>query len=249
MSLQATINIDIDVYDKKHILINAKQLDNKSRFISATCYSHGELLAINSGEHAAYIRYRKPDEYSVFNFCQIDRYGKILIELTEQMLASAGICRADLIIVNKGSANVNTSTGEITTIDGASILSTMTFYIDVQEASIDNSEVESSYEFSGLNEALERFEAEYKNVSMLAKSYATGNAGGIRENEDYDNAKYYAELALKNAYGGDSIVIGIKCGDDTTYRTGRVTINADDVGAIPSNDIATINEVKNYLGI
>lgn len=249
MSLQATINIDIDVYDKKHVLINAKQLDNKSRYIYATCYNHGELLSINSGEHAAYVRYRKSDGYAVFNFCEIDRWGKVLIELTEQMLSSSGVCCADLIIVNKGSANVNTNTGEITTIDGASILSTMTFYIDVQEASIDNSEIESSYEFSGLNEALERFESEYKNVSMLAKSYATGNAGGIRENEDYDNAKYYAELALKNAYGGDSIVVGIKCGNEDTYRTGRVTINANDVGAVPAADIATINEVKNYLGI
>lgn len=195
MSLQTTINLNVDFYDKKYILINAKQYDKKSRFLLVTCYNRGEILSINSSEHSAYIRYKKSDGHSVFNSCDINRKGEILVELTEQMLVSGGICYADLVIVDKGSASVDIETGEIITIDNSSILSTMTFCIDVSESAIENSELESSYEFNGLNTALEKAEAEYTNVIRLSKSYAVGDAGGIRENEDVDNSKYYYQLA------------------------------------------------------
>lgn len=248
MSLQTITNINVDFYDKKYILINAKQLDKSSRFLSVTCYNHGEIFRINSGEHSAYIRYKKADDNSVFNFCDIDRKGNILVELTEQMLASDGICCADLVIVNKGSADVNVETGEIVAIDNAAILSTMTFCIDVSETAVSNSDIESSYEYDGLNIALEKAEAEYQNVVTAAKSWAVGGTG-IRAGEDENNAKYYAELALKNAFGAGSVVTGIKCTNDSDYRVGKVTINAENVGAVSVDDIATIDEVKSYLGI
>ena len=60
----------------------------------------------------------------------------------------------------------------------------MVFYIDVSEVPVNNYEIESSYEYNGLNVALEKAEAEYKEVIQLSKSYAVGNADGLRENED-----------------------------------------------------------------
>ena len=248
MALQIKTNIDIDFYDNKYIRIDAKQYDKNSRFLSFTCYNQGEIYSLNSGEHSAYVRYRKADGYGVFNFCEIDYKGKILVELTEQMLASEGVCYADLVITKKGSASIDADTGEIVTIDDTSILSTMTFCIDVAQSPVDSSEIESSYEFNVLNETLEKYEANYKNVVQTAKSWAVGGTG-IREGEDEHNAKYYADLALKNAFGEDSVVTGIKCANDQDYRIGKVSIDAYNVGAIPSADIATINEVKNYLGI
>lgn len=198
MALQTITNINIDFYDKKYISINAKQYDKNSRFLSVTCYNHGELYPINASEHSAYIRYRKSDNHSVFNFCDIDYRGKILVELTEQMLASDGICYADLVIVNKGNAIVDEKTGEIVAIDNAAILSTMPIHIDVSAIAAENSDIESSYEFNGLNTALEKAESEYTNVIRLSKSYAVGDAGGIRDNEDTDNAKYYYELSAES---------------------------------------------------
>jgi hypothetical protein len=248
MSLQSITNINVDFYDRKYILINAKQYDRSSRFLSITCYNHGELYSINAGEHSAYIRYKKADNHSVFNFCEINNRGKILVELTEQMLASDGICYADLVIVNKGDANVDANTGKIITIDNASILSTMPLHIDVTGAAIENSDIESSYECNIINETLTKYEAQYKDVVQSAKSWAIGGTG-TRTNEDTDNAKYYAELALKNAYGGDSIVTGIKCTNDSSYRNGQVTISAYNVGAVSMSDVASVNEVKSYLGI
>ena len=198
MALQTTTNINIDFYDKKHILINAKQYDKKSRFISVTCYNHGENYPINSGEHSAYIRYKKADNYGVFNPCEIDRKGKIKVELTEQMLSADGICCADLVIVNKGGAKVDSQTGEIVYIENTSILSTMPIYIDVTETAVENSDIESSYEFNGFNTALEKAEAEYTEVMKTSKSWAVGGTG-IRDGEDTDNSKYYCEQSLASA--------------------------------------------------
>ena len=246
MALKTTMNINVDFYDKKYILINAKQLDKNSRFLSVTCYNHGESFTLGA-THSAYIRYKKADEYSVFNVCDIDK-GKVIVELTEQMLAASGICYADLIIVEGGSAQLDPDTGVITGIEGSSILSTMTFCIDVTEAAVDNLEIESNYDFDGLNEALDEMKADYQNVVKTARSWAIGGTG-VRDGEDEHNAKYYAELALKNAYGGDSIVTGIKCTNDSDYRNGQVTISAYNVGAVPTTDIATVKEVTEYLGI
>ena len=248
MALQNITNINVDFYDKKYILINAKQYDKNSRFISVTCYNHGEIFHINSGEHSAYIRYKKSDSQSVFNFCEINQKGKILVELTEQMLASSGVCYADLVIVNKGSANVDTETGEIVAIDNASILSTMTFCIDVSESAVENTSIESSYEFDGLNVALEKAEAEYKEVIQLAKSYAIGNADGIRENEDEDNAKYYYEKALKYANDSSASEANAKTymNDAKTYMNNAKT---SEVNASTSETNAEIymNNAETYM--
>lgn len=253
MALQVTTNINVDFYDKKYILINAKQLDKKARFLSVTCYNHGEPFALSPAQHSAYIRYKKADEHSVFNVCTIDR-NKIVVELTEQMLAVSGVCFADLVIVEGGNAIVDSNTGAITDIEGSSIISTMTFCIDVNEAAADSSDIESSYEFNLLNQTLDEYEASYQNVVKTAKSWAVGDTG-IRDGEDTNNAKYYADLALKNAYGGDSIVTGIKCTNDSDYRNGQVTISAYNVGAVPvgtavlKTDVATVDEIKEFLGI
>ncbi len=252
MALTTTMNINVDFYDKKYILINAKQLDKNSRFLSVTCYNHGKPFTL-SAAHSAYIRYKKADEHSVFNVCTINR-GKVIVELTEQMLAVDGICSADLVIVEGGNAVVDPDTGVITSIEGSSILSTMTFHIDVSETAVDDSDIESNYEFNILNETLDKYEANYQNVVKTARSWAEGGTG-IRDGEDEHNAKYYAELALKNAYGGDSIVTGIRGANEydasgnPQFRNGQVTISAYNVGAVPTADIATVSEVTEYLGI
>ena len=203
MALECITNINVDFYDKKYILLNAKQFDKKTRFLSVTCYNHGELYPFDSRYHLAYVRYKKSDDNAVFNFCEITKDGTILVELTEQMLASSGICVADLVIVNRGQAEVDTETGEIINIDRASVLSTMTFHIDVTETAVDNAQIESSYEYSAFNQSLETYWTDFEEVMQTAKSYAVGNAGGIRENEDFDNAKYYYELALANKNASD----------------------------------------------
>lgn len=250
MSLKIITHLNVDFYDKKYILINAKQYDSGSRYILITCYNHGEIYPINANEHSAYVRYKKSDNQSVFNFCEIDLDGKILIELTEQMLARDGICYVDLVIVTKGNAEVNADTGEITAINNSAILSTMTFCIDVSQTAVENSEIESSYEFNAFNETLKKYEAYYQDVITAAKSWAEGGTG-IRDDEDIHNAKYWAEIAHLYVLGDldDKIVTGVKGEAEEDYRVGFVTLTPENIGAIPNADIATVDETKSYLGI
>lgn len=220
MALQTTTNINVDFYDKEYIMINAKQYDDVSRFISITCYDQGNIMNINEYKHTAYIRYRKADGYGVLNSCRINSNGNVLVELTEQMLAADGICYVDLIIVNKGKAIVNLNTNEISVIDDSPILSTMAFCINVYEAVVDNSEIESSNEYGALNDALQQINADYSEVIRLAKSYAMGNANNIRENEDQDNSKYYYQMSKSYAMGDSSTV------DAFSVRDGEETDNS-----------------------
>lgn len=203
MALEIMKNINVDFYDKKYIMINAKQYDDSSRWITIACYNQGNVFNLSASKHSAYIKYKKADGNGVLNYCRINHRGEVLVELTEQMLAADGICYVDLVIVNKGSAMVNVDTGEIITIDETPILSTMAFCVNVYETSVNNSEIESSYEYDALNELMQRAEAEYSEVMKLSKSYAVGNAGGIRDNEDYDNAKYYYEQSIISANNAD----------------------------------------------
>lgn len=199
MALQTTANINVDFHDNKYIMINAKQYDSSSRWITITCYNQGKLFILSANKHSAYIKYRKADGNSVLSHCKINHKGEVLVELTEQMLAVGGICYVDLTIINKGHALVNVDTGNIIAIDDTPLLSTMAFCVNVYETTVDNSEIESSYEYDALNDLLERAEADYTEVIRMAKSYAVGNAGGIRDGENTDNSKYYYEQSLINA--------------------------------------------------
>ena len=199
MSLQSIVNINVDFYDREYIMINAKQYDSSSRWISITCYDRGNLFNLSASKHTAYIRYRKADGNGVLNSCRINYKGEVLVELTEQMLAADGICYVDLIIVNKGSAVINIDTGEVVTVDGSAIISTMAFCVNVYESAVDNSFIESTYEANALNELIQKAEAEYIEVIRLAKSYAIGTDNTVRENDEEDNARYYSQLSATSA--------------------------------------------------
>lgn len=244
MNLQSIVNIDVDFYDKKYILINAKQLDKGSRFLLVTCYNHGTRFPLDYASQSVYVRYKKADDYSVFNLCEIDKDGKILVELTEQMLAASGICTADLVIVNKRIANVDKDTLEVA-VQNAEVLSTMTFLIDVSEIAAENSEIESSYEYDGLNKALAEANAEYSNVIKWARSYATGD-GGVRYGEETDNAKYYYEQSRDNASNASQSEVNAKTSETNAKTSETNAAKSESVALTSANNALTyMNNAKN----
>lgn len=243
MALQIMTNINVDFYDKKYILINAKQYDDASRWISITCYNQGSIFNLSTSKHSAYIKYRKADGYGVLNSCKINNRGEVLVELTEQMLAADGICYVDLVIINKGSAMVNIETGEIIAIDDTPILSTMAFCVNVYETSVDNSEIESSYEYDALNDLMQKAEADYTEVIRLAKSYAVGDAGEIRDGENFDNSKYYCEQAHISA---DKAKVSEEnsATSETNAKTSETNAAASETNAKESETNASVSETN-----
>lgn len=169
MSLQTTTQLNIDFSTQKYISVDVKQYDRNSRFILVTCYHKGSLMPINNNTCFAYIRYRKSDNHGVFNTCKITSDGKILIELTEQMLATIGMSYVDLVIHEAIGLGVEVSendNGEIklTNVGENSIISTMTFCVNVHESALDNNDIESSYEYDALNDLLIEAKIDYQNV-------------------------------------------------------------------------------------
>ncbi len=232
-------NIDIDLYHKKYIAITAKQYDINSRYLLFTCYNQGNVFFLNSS-NCAFIRYRKPDDLGVFNQCTITSDGKILVELTEQMLSCPGHCDADILIVDNEENIIVNDGGNIQVKDGC-IISTMNFCINVIEAPLEHSEIESSYEFNALNDLIVKTTKDYTyvidqakasenaasdsadrsyNYALQSQSYAMGT-GDVRQDEAVNNAKYFYEQSkiISESLSGALRPMGTKKFEDLVLIT------------------------------
>lgn len=166
--------INVDFYDKKLITINAKQYDSFSRYISISCYNQGEFVFIDSKNRYAFVRYKKADGNNAFNQCIITKDGRIMLELTEQMLTANGYCYADVLIVTNNPVEtpenpITENTGKLIYIDNDSILSTMTFCIVTTSSAVDNVDIESSDEYNGLNDLIIKATEDYTYVMSACK--------------------------------------------------------------------------------
>lgn len=192
MNSQAVKKVGIDVSDNKYISINAKQYDRNLRYILITCYNQKVLFPIKKSVHSAYIRYKKPDNHEVFNTCEITENGEILVELTEQMLAVAGICYADVVIHKNMALEVDIAENddglvEIINVGNDGIISTMTFIVNVQEAAFDNEQIESSYEYNALNDLLTEAVRDYTEVLNTSWGYMNTTEGYMDTTNSYMN--------------------------------------------------------------
>ena len=170
MTLQVIKEIDIDFYDNQIVTVNAKQYDT-SRYVLVNCYTHGSRFYLNADSQSIFIRYRKDDEYSVFNTCQITDEGSVLVELNEQMLIDEGLCVADLLVVDKSNITPPeiTEDGDIILTSKTNIISTMKFYVNVISTPYEYDDLESSNEFQGLNDLFDKAYQDYSEVITLSK--------------------------------------------------------------------------------
>lgn len=177
MGIQIYRDISVDFSNARYIIMNAKQYDSKSRFIRMSCNNMGMPVNLNPDDYSAFIRYRKSDGYGVFNKCIISTDGKVIFELTEQMLSTVGTSYADLVILDVNKSDINTdvtiisSDGRIIENNG-SLASTMTFYINVMERPLNDDDIISTNEFSALNELLLKASTDYDYIVQTAQGYA-----------------------------------------------------------------------------
>ena len=186
--MQTKNKITLDLCTKNIVSINAKQYDKQSRYVEINCIDKGQKFDLSNSY--AYIRFKKPDGNAVFNKCNIDN-GNIIVELTEQMLAVPGKAIADILILE---VDIN-DLSDISTVK-SSVLSTMTFNINIIASAIDNSEIESSYEFNALNEALEKIEIDtdkfdkiFSEITELEKNVQIAEQKRVDEEIKRDSAE------------------------------------------------------------
>ncbi len=206
MSEFTKMKITLDFYNKNIVSVSAKQYDNQSRYIEISCTENGKAFLADKNTMSAYIRYRKPDGLGCFNECEITDEGNILVELTEQMLSAHGKAEADIMLLEK----VFTSGEKPTDIEDiyeihAPVISVMSFYVNIAPTALNHAQIESSYEFNALSNALSQIDYNNKKVEALDKE--------LTENE---NERKTAETARVNA-------------ENTRKTNETVRINAENI--------------------
>ena len=205
MNLKVIKEINIDFYDNKIITVEAKQYDKSSRFIQISCYENGKQIFLNKNNITAFIRYKKPDEYPVFNMCSITENGDILVELSEQMLATSGLCLADIVIVDQeGSQPTITEDGEIQLNNAGTIVSTMNFYINIISAPYDYQLLvsESESEITALNSLLDQATKDY--TLIIDETQKIQESVTISEQNAAQSAESAAQSAENAAHSAES---------------------------------------------
>ena len=155
--------IFLDFYINNIVTVNAKQLDTNARQINVTCTDHGKKVALDPENMSVFIRYKKSDGNIVFNDGYIQSDGTVNIVLTQQMLASVGRQKVDLVIVALGyieSVNLSEIDGIYKLKDSddkvVTVISTMSFFINVYETAIEHDTVSSTSEFEALLRGISR---------------------------------------------------------------------------------------------
>lgn len=168
MEIRKKLSLDFG-RDTHPITVFAKQNDKNTRFLEITPLNCGQAYALEDGITPR-LQLTKVDGHTVLNDAALEN-GVIVVELTPQALAAAGVAVA-----------------EIGLYKGEALLSSQIFYIDVERAAFDKDAPESSDEFNALTAAL----AEVNTVAERAATIASEIA-----NEAADNANGAAEGAEK----------------------------------------------------
>lgn len=126
MALETTKKISLDIYNNTIITINARQYDTLTRYVEVTCTEFGKKITLNPDEVIAFVRCEKPDGHQVLNTTQITSDGTVIVELTQQMLAVAGKCKVDVLIVKLSSTieSIVTDANVMTYIGDSSLMLT-----------------------------------------------------------------------------------------------------------------------------
>lgn len=156
------MDFNITSYDTSQ----AKNLDT-ARYILITVTENGLPRVILNTESPR-LRLHKPDNTYVYNTCEVVEDGRILVTLTEQILAYPGTATCDIQIVRNSDK---------------AIYSTKVFHIVIDIPAYDNKVIESSSEFGALNNLIAE-EQERINVIRELDKQITNNENIRKTNED-----------------------------------------------------------------
>lgn len=166
------LEIAVDFINPSYNISRAKRLDN-SRYIVCTLTENGVPRGVKTNEIAR-VRLQKPDKTYVYNDCELLEDGRVLITLTEQILAAEGNAVCDIQLTNE---------------DTGIIYSTKNFIINIDKTAVDNGVIESSDEFDALNNLIatnKKLNDEIKADENLRQS----NESARQQNEtDRENAE------------------------------------------------------------
>ena len=235
MQTTAAIKLDVASYLCPPT-VYAKQNDKGTRFVEAALLDNGAPYTIESGTTAR-IRILKPDNTAVYNIATISS-NIVTAELTSQALAAYGIAIA-----------------EIGLFKGEQILSTFTFYIRIERSAVDDSAIESTDEFTVLEQAIRDAGTATTSATSAASAANTAASNANAAKTAADNAASAANTAASdanaaktaadNAASAANSAAGVANNAASSANSAAGTANA---AAQAANDaISAIYHDKNFL--
>lgn len=275
MALESIKNMTVDLSrsDVYNDNVTAMQGDNGTRYVYVTVLNNGQAADLSNTYPV--LRGTKSDGTTIFNQCTISD-GKVIIELTENILAVDGIGRYELALYD---------TYPVEGEPAGNIIAAFPFHINVIKSSFDAVNVVSSNEYTVLNEAMqnipsiasiqqfeERVETLEGRIDSQIGSYtlgksvpvdaqftdttynnATSSADGLMSKEDFSKLDGIASGAEANQNAFSVVVAGSTQVSSAT-KTDTLTISGSNVTITGNTSTRTVTigvngtDVSNALG-
>ena len=145
--------------------VYAKQGDKNSRMLKVLLFNQGARVLPAVTDQIT-LRCIKPDQKSCMITGSVDDTGIISVELTDQCLAVPGSVRADITVQN-----------------GESVISSVTFFIQVSPMPLNSNQATSTNEFLSLIETLEAAKSA-TDLATKAAQQAQKTAQSVRDDAD-----------------------------------------------------------------
>ena len=136
--LQSEISIpeiSVDIWKDKYVHLSTKQMDN-ARYILITVTDNLIQKKIDLSS-TVNVRIKKPDGKAIFDEATVIADGRVLVKLTDQIVAVSGCAEMDLQIQN-----------------GDNVISTNIIHLDILSTPYPNSTIISTDEFDVLNQVI-----------------------------------------------------------------------------------------------
>ena len=228
MEIRQKLSLDFG-RDTHPITVFAKQNDKNTRFLEIAPLNCGQAYAIEDGVTPR-LQLTKADGHTVLNDATVEN-GVIVVELTPQALAAAGVAVA-----------------EIGLYKGEALLSSQIFYIDVERAAFDKDAPASSDEFNALVDALGKVDG---SVAAAGNAAAAANTAAGNADKATTKAGTATEAANDAATAANAAAqkagnVNIKAVQTATGATVTVT---DKEGVETSVHIDTLTAVNTWEDI
>ncbi len=240
--LQITQEIAVDLDDRSPFdYIVVKQGDKGSRVIAITLLQNKQTYSIPSGTTAC-VKYYKPDGNEVLNDCTISN-NKILMTYTEQMLASAGVGKGE-IMLTKDSKELKSATFYTKIVD--SVYKTDGMISDKEFLSLSSvlNTVDQASQAATTNANIAKQSAAKADSATSAANTATANANAATANAktaatDANNATNSAKTATTNANNAASAANQAKDNANSAANSAKSATSAADTATNAANQAAT----------
>lgn len=232
MEIRQKLSLDFG-RDTHPITVFAKQNDTKTRFLEITPLNCGQAYAIEDGVTPR-LQLTKADGHTVLNDATVEN-GVIVVELTPQALAAAGVAVA-----------------EIGLYKGEALLSSQIFYIDVERAAFDKDAPASSDEFNALMDALGKVDG---SVAAAGNAAAAANTAAGNADEATSKAGTATKAANDAATAANAAAqkagnVNIKAVQTATGATVTVTDKEGVETSVHIDTLAAVNtweDIKNAV--